>query len=66
MEWESKKLGQTRERVIYALRPVRCDDGKTRMFCKLKVKEEVKRMNPLSVTSILYWAITHAWPVGEK
>lgn len=45
MEWKTKpepEEGQHRERLIFALRPRKCEDGITRWLCNVRILEEYK------------------------
>jgi len=39
VKWNEPPLGTIRERVIFAWRPILCDDGFKRWLCRLKVRE---------------------------
>jgi len=39
MKWHTPQFGERRERTIFALFPICCDDGLTRWLCRVRIVE---------------------------
>lgn len=60
MKWRTPRSGETRERMVFAWRPIECDDGFTRWLEPVRITEKYTQ----NILHGYYWRITSARSAG--
>jgi hypothetical protein len=66
VKWKTANIGDKRERSIFALFPIDCEDGITRWLCRVRVVEEYNYYGGGGFeVPDLCWVVKEAYPASR-